>query len=224
MARFDALGFRSFLPGGTDAEGNLRLGTVFDRQSGSTYPGYFGMREQPFNLAPDPRFFYRNASHTEAHAELLAAVRERKGIVVLTGEKGIGKTTLLRKVMEDLAQSARCFFFAEPGLTIDQLREFGRGVLGLRSEDDGERGDLVALNRYLQAQAQAGRTTVFLIDEAHGATAEALEALDRLVDADSDGDDLGDDRGDAGSASSLQVVLAGLPELETRLLGAQSWR
>ena len=187
---------------------------MFDRQSGSTYPGYFGMREQPFNLAPDPRFIYRNASHTEAHAELLAAVRDRKGFVVLTGAKGIGKTTLLRKVMEDLAQSARCYFFSEPALTVDQLHEFGRGVLGLKPEEDGERGDLGTLDRYLRAQSDAGRTTVFLIDEAHGITAEALEALDRLVDGNHHGD----------GESHLQVVLAGLPDLVARLLGAESWR
>ena len=61
------------------------------------YASYFGLREKPFSLTPDPRFYYENAVYRDAYANLLAAITDRKGIVLLIGEKGTGKTTMVRK-------------------------------------------------------------------------------------------------------------------------------
>ena len=74
------------------------------------YTSYFGFREKPFHVTPDPRFFYTNPVYQEAYATLLYGIRERKGLIVLTGEVGTGKTTLLRKLMDNSRELSASFF------------------------------------------------------------------------------------------------------------------
>ena len=74
------------------------------------YTSYFGFREKPFHVTPDPRFFYTNPVYQEAYATLLYGIRERKGLIVLTGEVGTGKTTLLRKLMDNSRNCPPRFF------------------------------------------------------------------------------------------------------------------
>jgi general secretion pathway protein A len=78
------------------------------------YNSYFGFRERPFNVTPVPRFFYTNPVYHEAYATLVYGIRERKGLIVLTGEVGTGKTTLLRKLMDNSGELSASFFFATP--------------------------------------------------------------------------------------------------------------
>jgi general secretion pathway protein A len=75
------------------------------------YTSYFGFREKPFNITPDPRFFYTNPVYKEAYSTLLYGIRERKGLIALTGEVGTGKTTLLRKLMDNSTELSASFFF-----------------------------------------------------------------------------------------------------------------
>ncbi len=88
------------------------------------YTDFFGFPEKPFNVTPDPRFFYTNPSFQEAYASLLYGVRERKGFVVLTGEVGTGKTTLLRRLMNNLGATTPFAYFYNTNLMFDELLTF----------------------------------------------------------------------------------------------------
>ncbi len=169
------------------------------------YTAYFGFREKPFNLTPDSRFFYTNPAYQEAYATLLYGIRERKGFVVLTGEVGTGKTTLLRKVMVNLEASVRFVFFYNTTLTFEELLSFTCQEFGLAVKDPGRLAHIQALNAFLLAQMENGGTAALLIDEAQNLGEEVLENLRLLSNLETAGEKL------------LQIVLVGQPELETKL-------
>ncbi len=169
------------------------------------YTAYFGFREKPFNLTPDSRFFYTNPAYQEAYATLLYGIRERKGFVVLSGEVGTGKTTLLRKVMVNLEASVRFVFFYNTTLTFEELLSFTCQEFGLTVKDTGRLAHIQALNAFLLAQMENGGTAALLIDEAQNLGEEVLENLRLLSNLETAGEKL------------LQIVLVGQPELETKL-------
>jgi general secretion pathway protein A len=88
------------------------------------YIDYFGFREKPFSITPDPRFFYTNPRYQEAYASLLYGILERRGFIVLTGEIGTGKTTLLRRLMENSDPNIRFAFFYNTNLTFEEILGF----------------------------------------------------------------------------------------------------
>jgi type II secretory pathway predicted ATPase ExeA/S1-C subfamily serine protease len=95
----------------------------------TVYATYFGLREKPFNATPDARFFYTNPSYREAYATLLYGIRERKGFIALTGEVGTGKTTLLRRLMDNMDPTIKVVFLYNTTLEFDELVEFICGEL-----------------------------------------------------------------------------------------------
>jgi type II secretory pathway predicted ATPase ExeA len=167
------------------------------------YPCYFGFREKPFTVTPDTRFFYANPVYQEAYATLLCGIRERKGFVVLTGEAGTGKTTLLRKLMENLQGSVPFVFFYNTYLSFDELIAFTCNELALVTQGTGRLPRIRALNDFLIEQLRRGRTTALLIDEAQNLSEDALENLRLLSNLETESEKL------------LQIVLAGQPELES---------
>jgi general secretion pathway protein A len=169
------------------------------------YTAYFGFQEKPFNVTPDPRFFYSNPAYEEAYANLLYGIRERKGFIVLTGEVGTGKTTLLHRLMDEIGETVRFVFFYNSTLTFDELLGFICDELGLPVQEEKRLHKLQALNHFLIAQLQAGATTALLIDEAQNLSAEVLESLRLLSNL------------ETASEKLLQIVLVGQPELETKL-------
>ncbi len=169
------------------------------------YNSYFGFREKPFNVTPDPRFFYSNPVNQEAYASLLYGIRERKGFVVLTGEVGTGKTTLLRMLMNNLDATIRFVFFYNTTLTFEELVTFTCEELGLAIKGAGRLQKIQALNEFLIAQLKKGGTGVLLIDEAQNLAEEALENLRLLSNLETTSEKL------------LQIVLVGQPELEVKL-------
>jgi len=169
------------------------------------YLDYFGLRDTPFSLAPDPRFFYTNSLYQEASASLLYGIRERKGFVVVTGEAGTGKTTLLRWLMSHLEKTTHVVFFYNTTLTFDELLSFACGDVGLPVREDGRLRKIQALNDFLLAQLQDGGTGVLLIDEAQNLSDEVLGNLHHLGNLEMAGKRL------------LQIVLVGGPELEVKL-------
>src|SRR5262245_17743414 len=87
------------------------------------YAEHFGLRENPFHITPDPRFFYPSPVYQEAYASLLHGIRQRKGFIVLTGEVGTGKTTLLRRLMTNLEDSVHFAFVYHTTWTFDEVLE-----------------------------------------------------------------------------------------------------
>jgi type II secretory pathway predicted ATPase ExeA len=165
------------------------------------YTSYFGFREKPFNVTPDPRFFYTNPVYQEAYATLLYGIRERKGLIVLTGEVGTGKTTLLRKLMDNSTEP--CVFFYNTNLTFEELLTFTCKELALSINGRGRLPKIRALNEFLIEELKRGRTAALLIDEAQDLSEDLLENLRLLSNL------------ETGSEKLLQIVLVGQPELES---------
>jgi general secretion pathway protein A len=169
------------------------------------YTAYFGFREKPFSVTPDPRFFYTNPGYQEAYANLIYAIRERRGFVMLTGEVGTGKTTLLRRLMENMESNVRFVFFYNTTLTFEEFLSFTCDELGLHVKEGGRLQKIQALNEYLLTQLAKGGTVVLLIDEAQNLGEEVLENLRLLSNL------------ETSSEKLLQIALVGQPELETKL-------
>jgi general secretion pathway protein A len=169
------------------------------------YTDYFGFREPPFNVTPNSRFFYTNPAYQEAYANLLYGIRERKGFVVLVGEVGTGKTTLLRRLMVNLEADVRFAFFYNTTLTFEELLSFVCRELGLAVKDKGRLEQLQELNAFLVERFATGGNAALLIDEAQNLQEEVLENLRLLSNLELSGEKL------------LQIVLVGQPELELKL-------
>jgi general secretion pathway protein A len=169
------------------------------------YTDYFGFREKPFSITPDPRFFYTNPSYQGAYASLLYGIHEHRGFIVLTGEIGTGKTTLLRRLMENLEPKVRCVFFYNAALTFEECLDFTCEELGLQVQETGRLQKIQALNQFLTDQLARGGTVVLLIDEAQNLGEEVLENLRLLSNL------------ETATEKLLQIILVGQPELETKL-------
>jgi general secretion pathway protein A len=169
------------------------------------YTESFGLRARPFRATPDPRLFYENAAYREAHATLVYGVRECKGFIVLTGEIGTGKTTLLRRLMDELQGTVRFVFFYNTTVTFDEMVELVCAELELPVAALSRVQRVQRLNDCLLEEARRGGRVVLLIDEAQHLAPEVLENLRLISNLETSSDKL------------LQIVLAGQPELEARL-------
>ncbi len=170
------------------------------------YNAYFGFGESPFNLSPDPSFLYRSTQHEEALANLIYGVRSRKGFIVLTGEVGTGKTTMLECLRDFLeGQRIEFAFIFNSRINSDQFFEMIAYDLNLKCERRSKTEVLFHLNELLIQQANQGRTTVLIIDEAHNLDWDVLEEVRMLGN-------LENRRG-----KLIQVILAGQPEFDRKL-------
>jgi general secretion pathway protein A len=170
------------------------------------YNAFFGFTQNPFNMSPDPSFLYRSAQHEEALANLIYGVQSRKGFVVLTGEVGTGKTTMLECLRDFLhAQQIAFASLFNSRLTVEQFFEMLSYDLDLRCNRLSKTEVLLCLNDMLLERAAAGRTTVLIVDEAHNLGWDVLEEI-RLLG------NLENRRG-----KLLQIILAGQQELDRKL-------
>jgi general secretion pathway protein A len=176
------------------------------------YNAFFGFRESPFNLTPDPSFLYRSHQHEEALANLVYGVHSRKGFIVLTGEVGTGKTTMLECLQDFLAAHRIDFaFLFNSRVSVEQFLEMIAYDLDLRCNRTSKTQVLFALNQLLLENVNRGRTTVLIIDEAHNLEWDVLEEVRLLGNLENRREKL------------LQIVLAGQPEFD-RKLDAPSFR
>src|SRR5260221_305944 len=170
------------------------------------YNAYFGFTESPFSLSPDPAFFYRSEQHEEALANLIYGVQSRKGFIVLTGEVGTGKTTMLECLRDYLYEQRVEFgFLFNSRITSDQFFEMLAYDFDLQCNHRSKPEVLHALNEMLLSQSDKGSTGVLIVDEAQNLEWEVLEEI-RLLG------NLENRRG-----KLLQIILAGQPELERKL-------
>lgn len=170
------------------------------------YNAFFGFSQNPFNMSPDPAFLFRSAQHEEALANLIYGVQSRKGFIVLTGEVGTGKTTMLECLRDFLhAQQISFASLFNTRLTVAQFFEMLSYDLDLRCDRHSKTEVLLSLNNFLLERATAGRTTVLIVDEAHNLDWDLLEEI-RLLG------NLENRRG-----KLLQIILAGQQELDRKL-------
>ena len=164
------------------------------------YAEFYGLKELPFALTPDPRFIYFTPSHTEVMANLHYGIESGKGLVVVTGEVGTGKTTILRWMMQRLDRTVLVAYIFNPRLSVGEFYQHVATLLDVQKwETKSEL--LLELGRGLESRHSRGLRTVLIIDEAQGLSAHVLEEIRLLSNFESD------------TAKQLQIVLTGQPEL-----------
>jgi general secretion pathway protein A len=170
------------------------------------YNAFFGFKESPFNLSPDPSFLYRSPQHEEALANLIYGVQSRKGFIVLTGEVGTGKTTMLQCLRDFLEnQRIEFAFLFNSRINVEQFFEMIAYDLNLRCPRTSKTEVLFALNNLLVQQANSGRTTALIVDESHNLSWEVMEEIRLLGNL------------ETRRGKLLQIILAGQPELDRKL-------
>jgi general secretion pathway protein A len=169
------------------------------------YEPFYGFREAPFNLTPDPRFLFFSDRHREAFNHILFGIQERKGFIQLTGEVGAGKTTVCRALLKQLGGGYRTALILNPSLTSSQLLRTILTELGLESTNHDRVAALETLNGFLLEQAASGNDVVLLIDEAQDLGDDLLEQVRLLSNLETE------------QRKLLQIVLVGQPELRDKL-------
>jgi type II secretory pathway predicted ATPase ExeA len=170
------------------------------------YKKFFGLKENPFNVNPDPRYLFLTRHTQEALACLTYGIQYRRGFVLLTGEVGTGKTTLLNKLLSWLQrQKVATSFVFNPGLDPSQFFDYMLADFGLNCGSQLKGQMLLHLNKWLLERYHAGGTAVLIVDEAQNLSAQVLEEIRLLTNLETSKEKL------------LQIVLSGQPELETKL-------
>ena len=168
------------------------------------YKEFFGLEDIPFTLTPDPRFIVFTPSYNEVLASLYYGLENAKGLIVLTGEVGTGKTTALRWILRRLDSSVLAAYVFNPRLSIDEFYHHVTQMLGIK--DWTNKAELLQeMGRVLEARHARGLRTVLIIDEAHELSDYVLEEIRLLLNFESD------------NAKHLQIVLTGQPELREKL-------
>jgi general secretion pathway protein A len=182
-------------------------------QDPATYEAYYGLSEKPFSLSTDPKFLYHSTAHDRAAQDLLSAIGRREGLFVLTGEAGLGKTTLCRAVVEELDRRTLTSIVGEPFVSLEQLLQTVLVDFGVVSRDDmssgrlahAASGDLVKkLREFIGSLEQLQAFAVVIIDEAQALPVAVLEEIRAIMDVDA-------------QPRLLQIVLVGQPALSKLL-------
>jgi general secretion pathway protein A len=165
------------------------------------YNKFFGFKEKPFKLVPNPEYLFLSKSHEEILAHLSYAISQEDGFVEITGEVGTGKTTLCRAFLESLDQSIEAAYIFNPKLDALQLLKVINDEFGIDSSPDNTKDLIDKLNAFLIAKNAAGLKVLLLIDEAQNLSLEVLEQLRLLSNL------------ETTQKKLLQIVLVGQPEL-----------
>ena len=171
------------------------------------YKEYFGLKENPFSIAPDPHYFYMSEGHREALAHLVYGINSDGGFVLLTGEVGTGKTTVCRCLLEQLPENTEIAFILNPKLTVEELLATVCHEFGIRYPE-GDRSNRVlvsAIYEYLLHIPERGRRAILVIEEAQLLSLEVLEQVRLLTNL------------ETSQRKLLQIILLGQPELREML-------
>jgi general secretion pathway protein A len=168
------------------------------------YKEFYNLEDLPFTLTPDPRYIVFTPSYNEVLASLYYGLENAKGLIVLTGEVGTGKTTALRWILRRLDSSVLAAYIFNPRLSIDEFYHQVSQMLGL--SDWNNKAELLnTMARVLEERHRRGLRTVLIIDEAHELSDYVLEEIRLLLNFESD------------NAKHLQIILTGQPELRDKL-------
>src|SRR5215467_12965764 len=167
------------------------------------YKEFFGLRANPFNVNPDPRYLFLTRHTEEALACLTYGIQSRKGFVLLTGEVGTGKTTLINKLLEWLrAQQVPTAFIFNSRLNVPQFLDYMMADFGIPCDTRSKSQILLRLYNWLLERYRAGETAVLIVDEAQNLADEVLEEIRMLTNLETFTEKL------------LQIVLVGQTKLE----------
>lgn len=169
------------------------------------YNNFFGFKERPFQLVPNPGYLFLSKSHEEANAHLNYAISHGDGFVEITGEVGTGKTTLCRAFLGDLDDRAEVAYIFNPKLDAIELLKTINGEFAIDSSADNAKQLIDTLNTFLMKKKAEGKNPILLIDEAQNLSKEVLEQLRLLSNLETD------------TSKLLQIILVGQPELHTLL-------
>lgn len=169
------------------------------------YREYYRLKEDPFNITPDPRFLYLTPRHQEALDHLLFGIRQRKGFICLTGEVGAGKTTLCRKLLNELDPSFHTALILNPVLTETQLLRAVVDEFGIETKRRDRLGYMQLLNQWLLKVNSEGQDAVLIIDEMQDMPDKTIEMTRLLSNL------------ETMSQKLVQIVLVGQPELRDKL-------
>lgn len=170
------------------------------------YKNFFGLRENPFNVNPDPRYIFPTAAMQSALAGLTYGIEARKGFLLLTGEVGTGKTTLLNRLLDWLRERrvATAFIF-NTQINTSQLFDFILNDFEIPCDSQQKSQSILRLNQWLLERYRDGQTAVIIVDEAQHLSFEVLEEIRLLTNLETSREKL------------LQIVLSGQPELDEKL-------
>jgi len=169
------------------------------------YEEFYGLKEKPFSLTPDPKFLFLSEEHRSALELLLYSIRRREGFALLTGEVGTGKTLLCRALVERLDPNTKVALILNPMLSEKELLKAILQDLGLDYNKETKKELIDELNSFLLKQAAQGGTTVLIIDEAQNLSFEVLEQIRLLSNLETDKEKL------------IQIILVGQEELKEKL-------
>jgi len=169
------------------------------------YCKFYGLKERPFNVTADPSFFFLSRHHQEALAHLSYGINQRKGIIVITGEIGTGKTTLCRFFLNQPGKNVKTAFILNPSFSDIQLLEAILKDFGVKSMEKSRLSFVWELNKFLLAESADGNNVVLIIDEAQNLKLPQLEQVRLLSNLETEKEKL------------IQIVLAGQPELNRKL-------
>ncbi len=170
------------------------------------YQRFFNLRESPFNVNPDPRYLFMTRQIQEALAGLTYGIQNRKGFILLTGEVGTGKTTLVNRLLDWLrGQRVATAYIFNSQLQVNHLFDFIMADFEIPYDSREKSQVLLRLNQWLLERYRSGETAVLIVDEAQNLSSELLEEIRLLTNLETSTEKL------------LQIVLAGQPELEERL-------
>jgi len=169
------------------------------------YKDFYGLKENPFNITADPDFFFSSVHHAEAFSHLVFGIKQRKGILVITGEIGTGKTTLCRTLLNRLDAKTKTALILNPDFSELQLLQIIVKDLGITGRFTNKNELIGALNDYLLRETTQGNNVVLIIDEAQNLGVKQLEQIRLLSNLETEKDKL------------LQIILVGQPELGDKL-------
>jgi len=170
------------------------------------YETFFGLKEKPFNVTADPAFFFMSKRHKEAFSHMVYGIHQRKGILVVTGEVGAGKTTLCRVLLNNLDKKIKSAFILNPNFSSLELLHIIVEDFGISPIRKSKVFLISDLNKFLLKESQEHHNVVLIIDESQNLEPEQLEQIRLLSNLETEKEKL------------LQIILVGQPQLKEKLV------